>query len=392
MSNRRENSTFDIRSGSTVLSVKEGNVGRRANLCHSSSSFSSSCTVSGRNGTESDVERSPSKHGVSTVVFFAVEGILSSRDLYSTEQRRGISTAVQYTRGQMVAVRYQSHWYRARVLEFKPATNFAWVSGSLSRERNRGVQWHLSQVQFVDQGDTRELGTNTMRPIHHKFLDLPLQAYLCRLDGFEENFSWSTQDKDLFKKKIRDKILYAKKVRGKTRTVELVLIDGLWKLDLEPNLVQLVDLVEGELVSFESFWHTLHHTSKPAATPSRPVTSSNVRQAHPSPPGVVAPPNPEPPVRHLQPIIPGLVSYASGSEYSQTSSMMKKPSGAMVPPPPLPAATRQPMQFISAGFKQPVEYTHASPAEQLAQFQQQEGHRIQPTTGYSISKHLRAQR
>ena len=33
----------------------------------------------------------------------------------------------EYSRGQMVAVRYQSHWYRARVLEFKPATNFAWV-------------------------------------------------------------------------------------------------------------------------------------------------------------------------------------------------------------------------------------------------------------------------
>jgi len=49
------------------------------------------------------------------------------RDLYATEQRRGISTAASYCRGQMVAVRYQSHWYRARVLEFKPATNFAWV-------------------------------------------------------------------------------------------------------------------------------------------------------------------------------------------------------------------------------------------------------------------------
>jgi len=47
--------------------------------------------------------------------------------LYATEQRRGISTAASYCRGQMVAVRYQSHWYRARVLEFKPATNFAWV-------------------------------------------------------------------------------------------------------------------------------------------------------------------------------------------------------------------------------------------------------------------------
>ncbi len=47
--------------------------------------------------------------------------------MYATEQRRGISTAASYCRGQMVAVRYQSHWYRARVLDFKPATNFAWV-------------------------------------------------------------------------------------------------------------------------------------------------------------------------------------------------------------------------------------------------------------------------
>jgi hypothetical protein len=56
-----------------------------------------------------------------------------------------------------------------------------------------------------------------MRPLHSKFLDLPLQAYLCRLDGFDANHPWTTQDKDLFKKKIRDKILYARKTRGKTK-------------------------------------------------------------------------------------------------------------------------------------------------------------------------------
>jgi hypothetical protein len=75
----------------------------------------------------------------------------------------------------------------------------------------------FSKVQFVDQGEIRELGTNTMRPLHTKFLDLPLQAYLCRLDGFDPNYPWTTQDKDLFKKKIRDKILYARKTRGKTK-------------------------------------------------------------------------------------------------------------------------------------------------------------------------------
>lgn len=154
--------------------------------------------------------------------FVACESIGSSRDLYATEQRRGISTAVQYNRGQMVAVRYQSHWYRARVLEFKPATNFAWVQRSLLHLQGTDGLTGMFQVQFVDQGDTRELGTNTMRPIHHKFLDLPLQAYLCRLDGFDEGYTWSSQDKDLFKKKIRDKVLYAKKIRGKTRTADRV--------------------------------------------------------------------------------------------------------------------------------------------------------------------------
>jgi hypothetical protein len=56
-----------------------------------------------------------------------------------------------------------------------------------------------------------------MRPLHTKFLDLPLQAYLCRLDGFDANHPWTTQDKDLFKKKIRDKILYARKTHGKSK-------------------------------------------------------------------------------------------------------------------------------------------------------------------------------
>jgi hypothetical protein len=110
-------------------------------------------------------------------------------------------------------------------------------------------------------------------------------------------------------------------------------------------------------------------------------------------------PNYEAPVRNLQPVLTGIVNYGSGSEYSQTSSMMpkssamKKSSGVTIPPPPPPSAStnRQPMQFVSAGFKQPVEYTHLTPGEQLAQLQQQEGHRIQPTSGYSINKHFRQQ-
>lgn len=278
-------------------------------------------------------------------------------DLYTTEQRRGITTAASYTRGQMVAVRYQSQWYRARVLEFKPTTNFAWI-------------------QFVDQGEIRELGTNTMRPLHSKFLDLPLQAYLCHLDGFDVEHPWTPQDKDLFKKKIRDKIIYARKTR-------------------EPNFVQLVEFVDGEAVSFDSYWNTLHHSTKSSDTPTKALQRP-VRQSQPTYIPEVAPPPPQ--IRNIQPVLPGIVNYGSGSEYSQTSSMlpksstMKKSSGVTIPPPPPSTTNRQPMQFISAGFKQPVEYAHLSPSEQLAQVQQQEGHRIQPTTGgYSINKYFRQQ-
>ena len=106
----------------------------------------------------------------------------------------------------------------------------------------------------------------------------------------------------------------------------------------------------------------------------------------------------EAPVRNLQPVLPGILGYGSGSEYSQTSSMVPKPSttkkssGVTIPPPPQSSsANRQPMQFVSAGFKQPVDYSHLSPNEQLAQLQQQESHRIQPTTSYSINKHFRQQ-
>ena len=53
-----------------------------------------------------------------------------------------------------------------------------------------------------------------MRPLHTRFLDLPLQAYICRLDGFDSDYPWTMQDKDLFKKKTRDKILYARKIHG----------------------------------------------------------------------------------------------------------------------------------------------------------------------------------
>ncbi|CAF1081738.1 unnamed protein product [Adineta steineri] len=289
-------------------------------------------------------------------------------DFYGTVQRRSISTAASYCTGQMVAVRYQSHWHRALVLEFKPSTNFAWV-------------------QFVDQGEKRELGTNTMRPLDSKFLDLPLQAYLCHLDGFDADYPWTTQDQELFKKKIRDKILYARKIR-------------------EPNSIKLVEHVDGEIVSFDSFWKILHHANKSSEStkpmPSTPINriTTSLRHPQPSPQKFSPMVNNEAPVRNLQPVLPGIVNYASGSEYSQTSAAiipkattMKKSSGVTIPPPPPSAsqANRQPMQFISAGFKQPVEYAHLSPSEQLAQLQQQENHRIQPTGGYSINKHFRQQ-
>ena len=200
-----------------------------------------------------------------------------------------------------------------------------------------------------------------MRPLHPKFLALPLQAYLCRLDGFDPTYSWSMPDKDMFKKRIRDKIVYAKKVRGESE---------------EPTNED-----KQLFGNFRAKYHSIGGTCRR----TDPFEST---------------PNPLAPVRNLQPLISGLVGYASGSEYSQTSSMMpksslplKKSSGAMIPPPPSAATAATPnrptMQFISAGFKQPAEYSHLSPSEQLAQFQQQEGHRIQPSVGYSINKHFR---
>ena len=162
----------------------------------------------------------------------------------------------------------------------------------------------------------------------------------------------------------------------------------------------MVEFVDGEFVSFDSFWNTLHHSTKSSETSTKPVQSAPSNRNIPS--NLRYPPPPttnEAPVRNLQPLLPGIAGYGSGSEYSQTSSMMpksstmKKSSGVTIPPPPPPSssANRQPMQFVSAGFKQPVEYAHLSPSEQLAQLQQQESHRIQSTTGYSINKHFRQQ-
>lgn len=151
----------------------------------------------------------------------------------------------------------------------------------------------------------------------------------------------------------------------------------------------MVEFVDRELVSFDSFWNTLHHSNKSFESPS---TKPTTRSTNPS--TIRSLPTQEAPVRNLQPILPGILGYGSGSEYSQTSSMMpkgsttKKSSGVAIPPPP-PSANRPAMQFVSAGYKQPIEYAHLSPSEQLAQLQQQEGHRIQPTSGHSINKHFR---
>lgn len=154
-------------------------------------------------------------------------------------------------------------------------------------------------------------------------------------------------------------------------------------------MIQLVEFVDRALVSFDSFWNTLHHSNKSVESPStKPIPRST------NPSTVRSLPSQEAPVRNLQPVLPGILGYGSGSEYSQTSSMMpkgsttKKSSGVAIPPPP-PSSNRPAMQFVSAGFKQPDEFTHLSPSEQLAHVQQQQGHRIQPTTGYSINKHFR---
>ena len=232
-----------------------------------------------------------------------------------------------------------------------------------------------------------------MRPLHARFLDLPLQAYLCKLEGFDSNYSWTSQDKDLFKKKIRDKIIYTKKVRGNEKCTDHNDSIDHTNIILEPNIIQLVDLVDGEVVSFEALWRTLHQSQQK-------TSNSNTRTAPPSmgrtTNGSLSMPGPtlksEPVVHHLQPVFHGISQYASESEHSNLSSALKRPSGATIPPPPAPNQNvRMPMQFVSAGFKQPSEHGHLSPDQLLAQFQQQEGHRIQSNNGYSSRKIQRNQ-
>ncbi|CAF0818486.1 unnamed protein product [Didymodactylos carnosus] len=138
--------------------------------------------------------------------------------------RRNIATQIMVSKDELVAIKYQSRWYRGRVIEFKDSVSFA-------------------LVDFVDQGDRRELGTGSMRRLDSDFQHLPCQAYNCRLFGVNATEDWNIQDTDLFKKKIRDKILFARKVE-------------------EPNFVQLVDRVDGIITSFDTFWNKLHHTNR----------------------------------------------------------------------------------------------------------------------------------
>ena len=84
--------------------------------------------------------------------------VRSCREVYGTEQRRGITTAAPYARGEMVAVRYQSQWYRARVLEFKPSTNFAWVRLVIRAWTRHG---HFFVIRFYSW--TRETRVNWAR-------------------------------------------------------------------------------------------------------------------------------------------------------------------------------------------------------------------------------------
>ena len=171
-----------------------------------------------------------------------------------------------------------------------------------------------------------------------------------------------------------------------------------FSLELEPNVIQLVELVDRAIVSFDAFWRTLHNPNRPVEPIPRHVPTGNPRyvQQHTSSPAPFAPmAMNQAPMRPTHPSLMGLAPYGSGSDVSQGSSMMPKPggiqrsSGATVPP--FVSANKPPLQFISAGFKAPTEYAHLTPGEQLAQLQNQEGHRIQPssTGAYSINKHFR---
>ncbi|CAF4029957.1 unnamed protein product [Rotaria sp. Silwood1] len=225
-------------------------------------------------------------------------------DLYSTEQHQRISTAATYCRDQMVAVHYQSYWYHAHVLEFKSTTNFAWV-------------------QFVDQNEICELGTNTMRPLHRQFLNLLLQAYLYCLDSFDVNYLWSAQDKNVFKKKIRNKILYAKKTHA--------------------NLIQLAKFVDCKLVSFDLFSKILHYSYKSSQQTKQiqlaslnhnnlPSTVTNLHYSQQS--NIVSlkafllMSNNQLFIRNLQSILLGIVNNGSNPEYNQTSLMIPKSSNS----------------------------------------------------------------
>ncbi|CAF2836696.1 unnamed protein product [Rotaria sp. Silwood2] len=73
--------------------------------------------------------------------------------------------------------------------------------------------------------------------------------------------------------------------------------------------------------------------------------------------------NNEASIRNLQPVLPGIGGYGSGSEYSQTSSMMpkssiiKNSSGVTIPLPPASSSKNlQSIQIVSADFKQSDEY------------------------------------
>ncbi|CAF1333529.1 unnamed protein product [Rotaria sp. Silwood1] len=69
----------------------------------------------------------------------------------------------------MVAMSYQSHWYRARILEFKSTTNLTWID--LLNKRFLIIKIFHIKIQFIDQGEICKLDTNAKLSLRTRFLD-----------------------------------------------------------------------------------------------------------------------------------------------------------------------------------------------------------------------------
>lgn len=84
-----------------------------------------------------------------------------------------------------------------------------WYRGQIVKLNDPPVTFPLATVLFVDYGYTQRSSLKVLKAIDEEFVQLPPQAFYCRLNGVGKTRAWTVDEKNIFKAFCMNKTLSA---------------------------------------------------------------------------------------------------------------------------------------------------------------------------------------